>query len=222
MSRYFALMTAVLSLGFLMACDPGPWDAPPFAEIDDIEDIQVPWTACRIDPLTGNTSTPGCENDPPVILPLNVLVRNARTQEPLNNVRIWYASGYHLIYLLPQEVLEAVDLPGTERWEYLEERGDVFAEFSGSFDGDYRPTYHEGWTNSNDTRKKSFPMWNKPAAWQSLCATLQPTPSWRDCGISARNSLRACFSSSSMVPSAIAPSNSLRSGRSRPTVTRAN
>ncbi len=149
MSRYFALMTAVLSLGFLMACDPGPWDAPPFAEIDDIEDIQVPWTACRIDPLTGNTSTPGCENDPPVILPLNVLVRNARTQEPLNNVRIWYASGYHLIYLLPQEVLEAVDLPGTERWEYLEERGDVFAEFSGSFDGDYRPTYHEGWTNSN-------------------------------------------------------------------------
>ena len=149
MSRYLTLLLAVMSLSFVMGCDAGPWEAPPYAEISDIEDINVSWTACRLDPLTGGPMTPGCENDPPVILPLNIMVRDARNGSPLNNVKIWYASGYHKIYVLPQEVLEAIDLPDTDRWAYLTDRGDIFAEFSGSLDGDYRPTYHEGWTNAN-------------------------------------------------------------------------
>jgi len=149
MSRLLMLFSAVVGLGLFVGCDSGPWDAPPYAEIDDIEDINVSWTACRLDPLTGGPQTPGCENDPPVILPLTVMVRDVRTNSPLNNVRIWYASGFHKILLLPQEVLEAVDLPDTDRWEYLAGQGNVFAEFSGTFDGNYRPTFYEGWTDSH-------------------------------------------------------------------------
>ena len=149
MSRLPALLIAVSLLGLTAGCDAGPWDAPPYAEIDEVEDINVAWQACRLDPLTGGPQTPGCENDPPVIIPLNIMVRDARYNSPLNNVKIWYSSGYNKVYLLPQEVLEAVELPETDRWAYLAERGDVFAEFSGAFDGDYRPTYYQGWTDSN-------------------------------------------------------------------------
>jgi len=149
MSRILLLLVSAPLLGFLLGCDAGPWDAPPYAEISEIEDINVSWTSCRLDPLTGLPQTPGCEPDPPVILPLNIMVRDARYSSPLNNVKIWYSSGYHKIYLLPQEVLEAVELPETDRWAYLAERGDVFAEFSGAFDGDYKPTFYEGWTDAN-------------------------------------------------------------------------
>ncbi len=149
MSRLFGLLIAVPLLGFATGCDSGPWDAPPYAEIDDVEDISISWQACRLDPLSGAPQTAGCENDPPVVLPLNIMVRDTRYNSPLNNVKIWYSSGFSKIYLLPQEVLEAVELPETDRWQYLAERGDVFAEFSGAFDGDYRPTYYQGWTNSN-------------------------------------------------------------------------
>ena len=149
MSRFILLLSAGSLLGLLAGCDAGPWDAPPYAEIAEIEDINISWTGCRLDPLSGEPQTQGCENDPPVIIPLNVMVRDGRYSSPLNNVKIWYSSGYHKIFLLPQEVLEAVDLPETDRWAYLAERGDVFAEFSGSFDGDYRPTYYQGWTDSS-------------------------------------------------------------------------
>jgi hypothetical protein len=149
MSRYFLLFLAALALTFVTGCDAGPWDAPPYAEIGEIEDIQVAWSSCRLDPLSGLPQTPGCENDPPIIIPINAMVRDVRNGSPLNNVRIWYASGFNKIFLLPQEVLEAVDLPDTERWAYLAGEGNVYAEFSGTFDGDYRPTFYEGWTDSH-------------------------------------------------------------------------
>jgi len=149
MSRYFLLLFAAVTLTFVTGCDSGPGDAPPYAEISDIEDIQVSWSSCRLDPLSGLPQTPGCENDPPVTIPPNTMVRDARSGSPLNTVRIWSASGFNKIYLLPQEVLEAVDLPETERWEFLANQGNVYAEFSGTFDGDYRPTFYEGWTDSH-------------------------------------------------------------------------
>ncbi|MBJ94689.1 MAG: hypothetical protein CMP23_09500 [Rickettsiales bacterium] len=149
MARLFVLLVTASLTGMLVGCDAGPWDAPPYAAIDEVEDIQVAWQACRLDPLTGGPQTPGCENDPPIIMPLNVMVRDARYNTPLNNVKIWYASGHSKIYLLPQEVVEVVGVPDTERWDYVTERGDTFAEFSNAFDGDYRPTFYQGWTDDS-------------------------------------------------------------------------
>ncbi len=143
-------MLVVLGIWGLVgvACDAGPWDAPPNSEIVDIEDIQVSWTGCSIDQTTGELQNPGCEQSPPVIFRLDALVRNETTLSPLNNIRIWYTSGYKNIYLLPQEVLEAVTTPESPRWADVAGDGEIFAEFAGTFEGDYRPTYYEGWTDN--------------------------------------------------------------------------
>ena len=143
-----ALLSSLVAVVFLSGCYAGPWDAPPFAVIQDTEDLNVSWSGCRLNQTDGLPTNPLCEPSPPVILRFDARVEDERTGDPLNNVRSWFTSGYSKIYLLPQEVLEAVDVPETDRWEALVAEGEIFAEFSEGFDGDYKPTYHETWTDS--------------------------------------------------------------------------
>jgi len=142
------LLSSLIAVMFLSGCYPGPWDAPPYAILQDSEDINVAWSGCRLDQTSGLPMNPLCEPSPPVILRLDARVEDERTGDPLNNVRIWFTSGFQKIYLLPQEVLEAVDVPDTDRWQALMEDEQIFAEFSEGTDGDYRPTYHETWTDN--------------------------------------------------------------------------
>ena len=114
MKFHAALLCSLISLVFTSGCYPGPWDAPPYAVLQDSEDINVSWSGCRLDQNSGLPTNPLCEPSPPVILRLDARVEDERSGDPLNNVRIWFTSGFGKIYLLPQEVLEAVDVPETE------------------------------------------------------------------------------------------------------------
>ena len=67
------------------------------------------WVGCKIDEATGLLSNPLCEESDPVIFRLDILVQDERSIQPLNNVRIWFTSGFNKIYLLPQDVLEAIE-----------------------------------------------------------------------------------------------------------------
>ncbi|MCO4770332.1 MAG: hypothetical protein KDA24_09910 [Deltaproteobacteria bacterium] len=131
----------------LPACSTGPVDATFQYEIIDFEDVQVPWVGCTIDPTTGQLTNPSCQPSPPVIFRLDARVRNEDSEIPANNIRTWFTSTYSDIYLLPQEVLEAINIPSGGDWDTVTNRGEIWAEFSGRFDGNYRPTYHEGWTD---------------------------------------------------------------------------
>jgi hypothetical protein len=137
----------------LSACNFGPWEAPYTADLIVPEDLQIPWFACQLDPTTGLPQTPGCTNSGSIAFPLSVQVVDPNTLEPYNNVRISVASTYEEVYILPQEVIEAVQLPDTSNWNNIEQDGRVYAEFSGNWEGDYRPTYFEGWTDRNGRMK---------------------------------------------------------------------
>ena len=78
---------------------------------------------------------------------MDARVRDVNTEAPANNIRVWFTSPYSDVYLLPQEVLEALNVPSGGDWDQVIDRGEIWAEFSGRFDGNYRPTYHEGWTD---------------------------------------------------------------------------
>ena len=139
---------AVALMGLLLpACSTGPVDATYRHEIVAFEDLQVNWIGCQLDQETGQQQNPNCQNGNPVIIRLDARVRDIDTELPVNNVRVWFNSAYERVYLLPQEVLEAIEIPVTEGWDEAMGRGDIWAEFAGTFEGDYRPTYHEGWTN---------------------------------------------------------------------------
>lgn len=152
------VIPSVLSVLLLAACDAGPWDAPYGSVIKEIETIQVSWFGCQIDPETGESTNPNCDLEqpsPPVVFPLNINVYNEDTEVPLNNVWVRVASGYQDIYLLPQEVIEAVGLPDewtdeNDDWDDIE-NGEVWAEFTGTWRGDYRPTFAETWTDNTGT-----------------------------------------------------------------------
>ena len=136
----------------LSGCNAGPWDAPPGRILDDEEDFKVSWFGCQIDPLTFQPLDPNCDLDqpsPPVIIPFSIGVTDEETTTPVNNIWVRVSSGFKDVYLLPQEVIEAVALPDTENWQDVAASGEVWAEFSGSFEGDYRPTFVETWTDNN-------------------------------------------------------------------------
>ncbi len=143
------LLTLAFAGLLLPACSTGPVDATYNYELAEFEDFQVPWTGCLLDQQTGQPLNPECEVAPPVIMRLDARVRDRNTQIPGNNVRIWFNSTYSDAYLLPQEVLEAINVPSGGTWDGVTDRGEVFAEFSGTWDGNYRPTYYEGWTDKN-------------------------------------------------------------------------
>ncbi len=143
------LLTLALSLLLFPACSTGPVDATFRHELVAFEDIKISWQGCALDTETGAQTVPNCQNSSPVILRLDARVRDTETDLPVNNVRVWFNSGYELIYLLPQEVLEAIEVPITEGWDEVLGRGEVWAEFAGTFEGDYRPTYHETSTDQN-------------------------------------------------------------------------
>ncbi len=146
----FPLIAAFLSTVFVLTgCANGPWNAPPNAVFLEQDDVKVPWFGCDIDADTGLPSNPNCEPSDAVIFPLNISVLDVDTQQPLNNVRVSFTSIWHEIYVMPQEVLEAVTLPDTERWSDFDAGDETFAEFSGNFEGDYRPTFHDTWTDEN-------------------------------------------------------------------------
>lgn len=148
--RSYLVLFAMLSIVALgTACDNGPWDAPPGSEIVELEDIRVAWFGCVLEPTTGEPQNPNCEPSAPVQIPVTAQVRNSDSLEPLNNVRISFTSGFGSIYLLPQEVIEAIALPDTENWADIMSSGEIWAEFTGEWEGDYRPTYYETWTDSN-------------------------------------------------------------------------
>ncbi|MEE2829300.1 MAG: hypothetical protein VX498_08940 [Myxococcota bacterium] len=149
MRQYATSLIALSLLVVSSACDTGPWDAPPGSEIAEVEDIEVSWFGCLLDPVTGAQQNPNCEISPPVQIPVTVLVQNATTLVPLNNIRITFTSGFTDVYLLPQEVIEAIALPDTESWAAIMSNGEIWAEFSGQWEGDYRPTYYETWTDNN-------------------------------------------------------------------------
>jgi hypothetical protein len=146
LSRLLVLPLAML---LLPACSTGAVDATYQHELVQFEDFTVAWTGCTLDATTGQQDNPNCQNSNPVILRLDARVRDTETELPVNNVRVWFNSGYELVYLLPQEVLEAIEVPITEGWDDVLGRGEVWAEFAGTFEGDYRPTYHESPTDQN-------------------------------------------------------------------------
>ena len=94
----------------LPACSTGPVDATFNYELVDMEDMIVPWVGCQIDQLTGQPLNPNCQVSDPVIFRLDARVRDTDTQTPGNNIRVWFTSTYGDIYLLPQEVLEAINV----------------------------------------------------------------------------------------------------------------
>ena len=143
------LLALPLMMLLLPACSTGPVDATYRHQLVSFEDVPIAWTGCTIDNQTGQQENPNCQNSPPVILRLDARVRDAETELPANNVRVWFNSGYELVYLLPQEVLEAIEVPVTEGWDEVLGRGEIWAEFAGTFEGDYRPTYHETATDQN-------------------------------------------------------------------------
>lgn len=142
------LLILALAALVLPACSTGPVDATFNYELMDMEDLIVPWVGCQIDQTTGQQLNPNCQVSDPVIFRLDARVRDTDTQTPGNNIRVWFTSTYGDIYLLPQEVLEAINVPSGGDWDTVIDRGEIWAEFSGRFDGNYRPTYHEGWTDS--------------------------------------------------------------------------
>jgi hypothetical protein len=149
MKLYVAILSVTALL--LVGCDNGPWDAPPNAVIGEVDPLKVAWFGCQLDPATGMPMNPSCDIEqpsPPVIFPLTIDVYDEDTEVPVNNVWVRFTTGYVDIYVLPQEVIEAVALPDSTNWTDIAETSEVWAEFSGSFEGDYRPTFAEVWTDN--------------------------------------------------------------------------
>jgi hypothetical protein len=141
------LLTLALAALVLPACSTGPIDATFNYELTEFEDLTIPWRGCQIDATTGLQQNPNCAVSDPVIFRLDARVRDANSLVPANNIRTWFTSPYNDIYLFPQEVLEAIQVPSGGDWDQVIDRGEIWAEFSGRFDGNYRPNYHEGWTD---------------------------------------------------------------------------
>jgi hypothetical protein len=141
------------ALFVLSGCVSAPVDAPYYARIAEFEDTEVPWVGCRRDQNTGELQNESCVSSDPIIFRLDARVYNDITGFPMNNIRIWYTSSYNRIYLLPQEVLEAIELPESEPgdgwYTATQDQQELWAEFRGTFEDDYRPTYHEGYTNGS-------------------------------------------------------------------------
>ncbi|GEM_PF-1629571 len=152
MTRLFAF-AGFTTLFVLSGCVSAPVDAPYYARIGEFEDTEVPWVGCRLDQNTGELENPNCLPSDPVILRMDARVYDDRNNLPMNNVRIWFTSPYNRIYLLPQEVLEAIELPPDDPdsgWTTAtQDQQELWAEFAGTFEDDYRPTYHEGYTDGN-------------------------------------------------------------------------
>jgi len=149
MRSYITLLTLLSIAAFSLGCDTGPWDAPPGSEIQDVEDIRVPWFGCLQDPTTGENQSPSCVDSAPVQIPITVQVLSGASGVPLNNIRIAFSSGYSEVLLLPQQVIEALEVPPGGSWESVVSNGEIWAEFTGSWEGDYRPTYYETWTDNH-------------------------------------------------------------------------
>lgn len=142
---------SVLAVILLAGCDSGPWEAPPGTMIQEIDSFQVSWFGCQLDPLTGESLSPGCDIEqpsPPVVFPMTINLYNEESGVPVNNVWVRVSSGFHDIYLLPQEVIEAIALPDTDNWSDIANTDEVWAEFSGTWEGDYKPTFVETWTDN--------------------------------------------------------------------------
>ena len=150
MTRLFAFAGFTV-LFVLSGCVSAPVDAPYYARILEWEeDLEVPWVGCRRAQDTGELQNPNCTESDPVIIRLDARVYDDRTLLPMNNVRIWFTSPHREIYLLPQEVLEAIELPTDpdSGWTTAtQDQQELWAEFAGTFEDDYRPTYHEGYTD---------------------------------------------------------------------------
>lgn len=143
---------SVIAVILLAGCDSGPWDAPAGTVIQEIDSFQVSWFGCQVDPATGEALNPTCDLEqpsPPVIFPITINVFDEETEWPVNNVWVRISSGFKDIYLLPQEVIEAIALPDTENWSDIEATEEVWAEFSGTWEGDYKPTFLETWSDNN-------------------------------------------------------------------------
>jgi len=145
MNKLAPLLSLVVFAG--VGCTNGPIFAPPGATVQPPEPPPIAWRNCLLDPLTGGVVALGCENPDPMLISMTSVALDGTTQLPLNNVRMSYTSGYSGIYLLPQEVVEAVEIPDTPNWQRLAGDGRLFAEFTYRFEGDYRPTYFETGTN---------------------------------------------------------------------------
>ena len=150
----FVLLSAVAPM--MVACG-GPFPAPYQSEIAPIDDIEFPWPGCRLDPFTGQKIQPSCEDPEPMILRIDMLVRNIDSLIGYNNVRVSFNTSYHDIYVLPPEVIQAVDTPSSSSgWNSIDS-SEVWAEFSGTLDGDYAPTY--GQTATNNAGVASAFLW---------------------------------------------------------------
>ncbi len=141
------LVPMTLLMFALSGCATGPFDAPPTAVFGDTEDLTVPWFGCVIDEDTGLPSDT-CFDSDPVVFPLSIYVTDETTDLPINNIRVTFTSMWPDIYVMPQSVIEAVVIPDTENWSTVANGGEVFAQFSGDFEGGYKPTFHDTWTDS--------------------------------------------------------------------------
>lgn len=141
------LFLLTLLMFVLSGCATGPFDAPPSATFSDVEDIIVPWFGCTIDDVTG-LPDPECRESDPVIFPLSIYVEDEDTNLPINDVRVTFTSLWGDIYVMPQSVIEAVVLPNSERWSDVDAGGEVFAQFSGQYEENYQPTFHDTWTDA--------------------------------------------------------------------------
>ena len=156
MKQKLSLLCGLVVCLSVASCANGPWQAPPGTVINEVEDVKVAWFACQIDPLTGQPLDQNCnleQPSPPVIFPLTIYLTNEDTEEPVNNVWVEVTSGFEDIYLLPQEVIEAVIYPDTENWQEVAASDEIWAQFSGTFEGDYRPTYLQTSTDNNGLAK---------------------------------------------------------------------
>jgi len=156
MKQPLAILCGLALCVAVTSCANGPWPAPPGAEIGELVDIKVAWFACQVDPLTGIPLNENCDIEqpsPPVIFPLTIYVQDGNTEDPINNIWVEVTSGFHDVYLLPQEVIEAVIYPDTDRWQDVAGSDEIWAQFSGSFEGDYKPTYLQTYTDNNGLAK---------------------------------------------------------------------
>lgn len=145
-------LASLLVLAGAAGCSTEPVEAPYYSDLLVPEEIGISWFGCEIEVETGLPTNPFCENSDPVVVRLTVRVIEEESEIPMNNIRVYFNSGFSSIYLLPTEVLRAVEVPsdgddGEDEWGRVSE--EVWAEFAAQYAGDYRPTYHEGFTDSS-------------------------------------------------------------------------
>lgn len=107
-------------------------------EILPLDDIHLAWPECLLDRTTGVWEGPGCDDPPPVVIPLAVSVQDAAAQAPAAGAEVIVTSAFGDIYVVPRELLEVLD-PGLV--SELDAAGGDPVVYTGGERPDYRPGF---------------------------------------------------------------------------------